>query len=135
MLIEFSVQNFRSIKEKQTLSMVASTRDNTLPSHLIDPQTPGLSKTKLLKSAAIYGANASGKSNIFKAAQFMRDYIVKSATEIKTGMMKFGLHVEKIVYTARDIHNLRIDRLYYLLFMSKFTINSVNIFLNFEYFC
>jgi uncharacterized protein len=95
MLIEFSVKNFRSIKEKQTLSMVASNRDNTLPSHLIDPQTPGFSKTKLLKSAAIYGANASGKSNIFKAAQFMRDYVVKSATEIKpgqdTGVVPFRL--------------------------------------------
>lgn len=95
MLIEFSVENFRSIKDRQTLSMVASARDQSLPNHLIDPQTPGLSKTKLLKSAAIYGANASGKSNIFKAAKFMRDFVVKSATEIKpgqeTGVVPFRL--------------------------------------------
>ena len=60
MLIEFSVSNFRSIKEEQTLSMIAdsSTRkkENTF--------VPEGNKLLLLNSAAIYGANASGKSNI-----------------------------------------------------------------------
>lgn len=98
MLIEFSVKNFRSIKERQTLSMVASNRDKSLPDHLIDPQVKGLSNTKLLKSTAIYGANASGKSNIFKAMQFMRDFVVNSATDIKpgqeTGVVPFRLNSE-----------------------------------------
>ncbi len=76
MLIEFSVKNYRSIKDKQTLSMVANNKDNEHPNHLIDPQAPGLSNVKLLKSAAIYGANASGKSNLYKAGKFMRNLIV-----------------------------------------------------------
>ncbi len=95
MLIEFSVKNFRSIKEKQTLSMVANTRDRSLEDHLIDTYTPSYSNTKLLKSAAIYGANASGKSNLYKAVDFMREFIVKSATDIKpnqeTGVVPFRL--------------------------------------------
>ncbi|MBN2327208.1 MAG: ATP-binding protein [Candidatus Omnitrophica bacterium] len=96
MLIKFSVKNYRSIQDRQTLSMAAASRDKSLPDHLIDPQAPGLSKIKLLKSAAIYGANASGKSNFFLAAKFMRDFVVRSATEIKpgdeTGAVPFRLH-------------------------------------------
>jgi hypothetical protein len=64
MLIEFSVSNFRSIKEEQTLSMIAdsSTRKNDNTFVPIEGN-----KLRLLNSAAIYGANASGKSNILKA--------------------------------------------------------------------
>jgi hypothetical protein len=64
MLIEFSVSNFRSIKEEQTLSMIAdsSTRKNDNTFVPIEGN-----KLRLLESAAIYGANASGKSNILKA--------------------------------------------------------------------
>jgi AAA15 family ATPase/GTPase len=65
MLIQFSVENYLSIKEKVTLSMLAS-KDNEHPEYLID----GGDKN-YLKSAVIYGANASGKSNVLKAFQFV----------------------------------------------------------------
>jgi hypothetical protein len=73
MLIEFSVSNFRSIKEEQTLSMIAdsSTRKND---NTFVPQIKG-NKLRLLNSAAIYGANASGKSNILKALDRLLSYI------------------------------------------------------------
>ena len=73
MLIEFSVSNFRSIKEEQTLSMSAdsSTRKN---GNTFVPPIEG-NKLRLLNSAAIYGANASGKSNILKALNTLIAYI------------------------------------------------------------
>jgi len=72
MLIEFSVSNFRSIKEEQTLSMIAdsSTRKNDNTFVPIEGN-----KLRLLNSAAIYGANASGKSNILKALYTLLAYI------------------------------------------------------------
>jgi AAA15 family ATPase/GTPase len=72
MLIEFSVSNFRSIKEEQTLSMIAdsSTRKNDNTFVPIEGN-----KLRLLNSAAIYGANASGKSNILKALNTLISYI------------------------------------------------------------
>jgi hypothetical protein len=66
MLIEFSVANFRSFRERQTLSMVAAPRlrkrENVFRPVLADEKFP-----ELLKVAVIYGPNASGKSNLLKA--------------------------------------------------------------------
>lgn len=66
MLIEFSVSNFRSIREKQTLSMVAASRLSK-KQNVFKPSVPGEKLPPLLKIAAIYGPNASGKSSIVKA--------------------------------------------------------------------
>lgn len=64
MLIQFSVENFKSIKERVTLSFEASS-DKMLPENFALINAP---KTeKVLKTIMIYGANASGKSNIFSA--------------------------------------------------------------------
>ena len=78
MLIEFSVENYLSFKDRQTISMVASP-DKDLPENVIEnAQGSGLN---LLKSAAIYGANASGKTNLVKALQFMTEYVPRSDDE------------------------------------------------------
>ncbi len=61
MLIEFSVQNFKSFKNKVTLSMEKDYSDENLQN------TFKVNDLQLLKSAAIYGANASGKSNLIDA--------------------------------------------------------------------
>ena len=61
MLIEFSVKNFLSFKDKVTLSMEKGSGDENID-NIISTDI-----TSLLKTAAIYGANASGKSNILKA--------------------------------------------------------------------
>lgn len=60
MLIEFSITNFLSFKEKNTFSMVASS-DNTLIDNIKE-----MENEKILKITALYGANASGKTNLFK---------------------------------------------------------------------
>ena len=61
MLLQFSVKNFRSIKEKFVLSLEGSS-DKNLSSNFFQ-----INKSKILNSIAIFGANASGKSNIFLA--------------------------------------------------------------------
>ncbi|HJV16007.1 MAG TPA: AAA family ATPase, partial [Bacillales bacterium] len=66
MLIEFSVKNYLSFKEPVTFSMVASPIKE-----FKDTNTFTKSNINLLKSSVIYGANASGKSNLFKAMNFM----------------------------------------------------------------
>lgn len=66
MLIEFSVSNFRSFREKQTLSMVAAPRLRKRE-NVFKPELTGEAFPDLLKVAVIYGPNASGKSNLLKA--------------------------------------------------------------------
>ena len=66
MLIEFSIANFRSFREKQTLSMVAASRLKKLV-NVFQPKVTGEKFPSLLKVVAIYGPNASGKSNLIKA--------------------------------------------------------------------
>ena len=61
MLIEFSIKNFLSFKNKVTLSMEKGSGKENLDNVISNENI------SLLKSAAIYGANASGKSNILKA--------------------------------------------------------------------
>ena len=67
MLLKFSVENFRSIKDKATLSMVA-TEDKSNDVNIIY-DTPN--KIDVLPCAEIYGANGSGKSSILKAMKEM----------------------------------------------------------------
>ncbi len=75
MLIQFSVENYRSIKEEQTLTMVKDSPDE-MSLNYCDPEV--LTVPKLLHSAVIYGANASGKSNLLKALMHMNLIIAKS---------------------------------------------------------
>ena len=82
MLIEFSVANFRSIAERQTYSFVANTSKDDGEHQVF---TPSETKTSLLKSAVIYGANAAGKSNLIKAMQTMKEIVRTSSREKQRG--------------------------------------------------
>ena len=73
MLIEFRVANFRSFREEQAFSLVAGNGDE-LPSNCIDSDD-----YHLLRCAAIYGPNASGKSNFVEALNFVTILIGRSA--------------------------------------------------------
>ncbi len=76
MLIEFSVRHFKSISAEQSLSMEADSGtthlDNTFQHH----------DTRLLKTAVIYGPNASGKTNVIAAFYEFRHLILNS-TDLK----------------------------------------------------
>jgi AAA15 family ATPase/GTPase len=67
MLIELSVQNFRSIRERQTFSMVAAPRLIKGKQNKFTPKVKGERFPALLKVAAVYGPNASGKSTLVLA--------------------------------------------------------------------
>ncbi|MDD6277718.1 MAG: ATP-binding protein [Mycoplasma sp.] len=60
MIIEFSVANFLSFKDKVTFSMLANSSDGLNDNYI------EVNNRKILKTSAIYGANASGKTNLFK---------------------------------------------------------------------
>lgn len=83
MLIEFRVKNFRSLRDEQVLSLVASKDKSLVDTHTIS--TGIKAAPALLRSAVIYGANASGKSNLIKALQYMRGVVMESATVIQPG--------------------------------------------------
>ncbi len=91
MLIEFSVSNFRSFKDRVTLSLEASKDDWLEESNVIT-----VANHRLLKSAAIYGANAGGKSNFLIAMAFFCEFIKKSSKESQSG--------EKIPVTPFRLH-------------------------------
>lgn len=73
MLLQFSVENFLSFKKKKTFTLKATSIKD-------DPKTNIISKGryKILRTAAIYGANSSGKSNFVKALATMGNMVVDS---------------------------------------------------------
>lgn len=73
MLIRFRVKNFLSFKDEVELSMVAG-RAKKHPNHVV--QHAGNSGADLLRTAIVYGANASGKSNLIKAINFAKTMVV-----------------------------------------------------------
>ncbi|MCY3022317.1 MAG: ATP-binding protein [Planctomycetota bacterium] len=98
MLIEFRVKNFRSFKDEQVLSMVAGTAAEHQKTHCFPCPALGGGKKRLLKSAVVYGANASGKSNLVKAFDAMHQIVTTSAREKEAGgaidVAPFLLHSE-----------------------------------------
>ncbi len=85
MLVEFSVANFRSFKDRVTLSMEATHLTSNPANKDVDQNNVfEINGLRLLKSAAIYGANASGKSNLAKALSFMKWFILSSSRETQT---------------------------------------------------
>ena len=81
MLVEFTVENFRSIKDAACFSLVAGPAKERGETHLVTPslRKKGSSPKPLLRSAAIYGANAAGKSNLLHALAVMRRFVVESS--------------------------------------------------------
>ena len=77
MLLEFKVKNFLSFKDEQIFSMVAS-KLTELPENRIKVAEDDF---YLLKSASIFGANASGKSNLLAGISFMKGFIINSVKD------------------------------------------------------
>ena len=83
MIVNFSIQNFGSIKDKQTLSFEADASQ-----HLEDTYVVHTAGKRLLKLALIYGDNASGKTTVLKALDFLRDLVV-NPKEMKYHRLNF----------------------------------------------
>lgn len=73
MLLEFSVGNYLSFKSKTTLSLMAT----AIKEH-VDTNIFSTERYSLLKGAVVYGANASGKSNLIRAMSTMRRLVLRS---------------------------------------------------------
>lgn len=91
MLIQFTIQNFLSFRDEVTFSMVAVNSDNQHSDHLA--QNEAGEGRSVLPIAAIYGANAAGKSNLIKAMSFVKNLVVKgtrSNQSIAVSTFKLG---------------------------------------------
>ena len=77
MLIQFSVTNYKTFKDKATLSLVASNydKDTRVAENIVVNEKYNL---RLLKSAVIYGPNASGKTKLFDAMNSMKAFLLRS---------------------------------------------------------
>jgi len=85
MLIRLSVENFKSFDQKEELSMVSSGKIQKNKDHRVK-----IKQTNLLKNAVIYGANASGKSNLVATFAFIRTVLME------------GLPVDSVNYFCRN---------------------------------
>ncbi len=77
MLLRFAVSNYRSFKEEQELLLTAVSALKEDREILIEPDAPSVNEN-VLPVALIYGPNASGKSNLVRAYQFMKGAILFS---------------------------------------------------------
>ena len=95
MILEFCATNYLSIKDELKLSFVASSLKETSaePNDLFSVGDTGIS---LVRSAVIYGANASGKSNVLKAFAFYKHFITDSFKNSQAG-------------EAIDVENFRLN--------------------------
>ena len=83
MLIEFSTTNFRSLRERQTFSLTKAKGDELEDSNTF--KTVAVNEFSLLRSAALYGPNAGGKSNFLLALRAMKRIVLDSATSQRRG--------------------------------------------------
>ena len=72
MLIQFNFENYKSFREEATLDLSAAKMTE------FSDRVVTIGSEKILPVAAIYGANASGKSNIYNAFEYMAEYVVNS---------------------------------------------------------
>ena len=95
MILEFCVGNYLSIKDELKISFVATSLKESLPetNDLVSILGAGVS---LVRSAVIYGANASGKTNVLKAIAFYKHFIMDSFKNSQAG-------------EAIDVENFRLN--------------------------
>lgn len=89
MLIKISVENFKSFDQKEELSMLSSYKIQGNKSHCAE-----IKQTALLKNSVIYGANASGKSNLVIVFAFIKTVLMEglpvySVNDFCRNLMKF----------------------------------------------
>lgn len=72
MLIKISVENFKSFDKREELSMISSSKVQVNKNHRVK-----IKQTNLLKNAVVYGANASGKSNLVAAFAFIKEVLME----------------------------------------------------------
>lgn len=90
MLIEFRVENFRSFQNAQVFSMVAGPSLERAETNTFTSALKGFGA--FLRSAAIYGPNAAGKTNLLRAIQFMQEMVLTSAVRPSSAQNPYSPH-------------------------------------------
>jgi hypothetical protein len=85
MLVSFRVRNFKSFQEEATLNLTAMSTDSALPDAITAVEESSGATARLLSAAAIYGANASGKTNFLLALDVFRRAISYSQSHWNSG--------------------------------------------------
>jgi AAA15 family ATPase/GTPase len=86
MLLDFRVRNYRSIRDEQALNLVASNPDKSFrETHLVPTRLKSI--PYVVRSAVLYGPNASGKSNLLRAMDYMRAVVGESAISMVPGAL------------------------------------------------
>jgi len=98
MIIEFSVENYLSFKDLTTLSMVAA---KSFKEHKESNLIAVDKKLNLLKSAVIYGNNASGKSNLLEAMGFMKATVLNSFRDALVDNNERKFPLEKFILNSK----------------------------------
>jgi AAA15 family ATPase/GTPase len=111
MIISFSVSNFRSFSSEETFSLVASNRlSGSHDSHTLP--IPG-SREKVLRTAVLYGANGAGKSNLFKALQYLKSVALRPREKNSgTGREVFRFNGRADEPSSFDLQFVAEDKLY-----------------------
>lgn len=107
MLKRYSVENFSSFRERNVLDFTAG-RVEENSSHRI-----GFDGVKLLKSAVIYGANASGKSNLIKSMDFAKKVILGDLGKVDTYKKHFRLDNDSLNNVSRFEFEIEIDECFF----------------------
>ena len=100
MLIQFSVKNYRSIKDEAELQLTTDAGKELIDSNTFQPDAKGAKDLGLMKSAVVYGANAAGKSNIIKALSKMQWMVQFSATKLQPNEI---LNIEQFKFAKDSI--------------------------------
>ena len=98
MIQEFQVQNFYSIRERQTISFVP-TNDGNMREQYVHQVTEGV---ELLKIGIVYGSNASGKTTLLQALSYFRSIMLNKPDSKNEGMGYFPFLLDK---HSRDEHS------------------------------
>ena len=98
MIQEFQVQNFYSIRERQTISFVP-TNDGNMRGQYVHEVAEGV---ELLKIGIVYGSNASGKTTLLQALSFFRSVMLNKPESKNEGMGYFPFLLDK---HSRDEHS------------------------------
>ena len=72
MLLRLSMENYKSFDQREELSLISSSKIQTNKNHRLK-----IKQTNILKNSVVYGANASGKSNLVKTIGFIKTVLVE----------------------------------------------------------